>query len=189
MHDVNRFETRQSTQCGSAALTGCTATSESLHALLPSHPIKHAICLFGAGETKRCAANGGACACRDAYYNVPPGTIAGASEVSKLRAELQELRSERQRLADQSGAAAATSQELDRLVEAAKRKVDKQQAKLRTTTARSQRRCGAAQRLFGLRTRGNRWPQTGRCAQGSPHGLARGSGKGGERLPAGGAAG
>jgi hypothetical protein len=62
--------------------------------------------------------------------------ISGSAEAEKLRRELQDLKA-------QQSASAVSAQQMSTVIETAKRKVDKQQAKLKSITARSQKRCAA----------------------------------------------
>jgi predicted nucleic acid-binding Zn-ribbon protein len=68
------------------------------------------------------------------------GSVEAKTRIAELQAELNALKQEKARMSDQTNAAEATSQQMAQVIEVAKRKVEKQQTKLKATTARSQRR-------------------------------------------------
>lgn len=80
--------------------------------------------------------------CRDASAE-PPVTNGGSSHAAKLQQELTSLRQSNRDLSSQCAAAAESAAEMTEVIEAAKRKVERQQSKLKSTTTRSQKRCAA----------------------------------------------
>jgi predicted nucleic acid-binding Zn-ribbon protein len=68
------------------------------------------------------------------------GSVEATARIAELQAELNALKQEKVHMSDKSNAAEATTQHMSQVIEIAKRKVEKQQTKLKATTARSQRR-------------------------------------------------
>jgi uncharacterized coiled-coil protein SlyX len=81
--------------------------------------------------------------CRERERTGAGAGPSAAAPRAQLQAELDKLRKENGELGSRCAAAEATAEQMSQVIDTAKRKVDKQQAKLKTITMRSQKRCAS----------------------------------------------